>query len=266
MRARRAHYASISCVDDKLGLLLDALEQSGMRDDTAVVFMADHGEMLGERGLWYKMTFFEPSVGVPLVVNAPGHLEAGRVGANVSLLDLAPTLLQLAGLPPPDELEGVSLFDRRDAAMVGEYLAEGAVAPVVMVRRGDLKFVHSPADPDQLYDLSRDPNELSNLASSPAHAGDVAELRAEVARRWDLAKLNEDVLASQRRRRLVADALRVGEQESWDYGGTGGAGPYVRGADFWAPFKRARLRRGETAASAGSSPSSTSRTESTDRR
>lgn len=271
LKARRGHYASISYIDDKVGLLLQALDEAGLRDDTVVIFMADHGEMLGERGLWYKMNFFEPSAGVPLIINAPGHLSAGRAASNVSLLDLVPTLIELSGARPAVPLDGSSLVPllnggRRDDAVVSEYLAEGAVAPVVMVRRGRLKFVSSPADPDQLYDLTSDPHELNNLATAAGQANDVAQFRDEVARRWDIQRLNDDVLASQRRRRVVAEALSVGAPPSWDYEADGGVDRYIRGADFWAPFKRARLRRGETTDSSGSRPSSTSRTDDTARR
>jgi choline-sulfatase len=266
LKARRAHYASISYLDDKLGLLLDALEHAGLRDDTAVFFMADHGEMLGERGLWYKMNFFEPSAGVPLILNAPRHVSPARMTQSVSLLDLAPTLLGLAGVDSSQDLEGRSLVGARVDVAVSEYLAEGAVAPIVMVRRGNLKFVHSPADPDQLYDLAADPNELHNLAAAPEHASEVAAFRAEVARRWDISRLHEEVVASQQRRRIVVEALAHGDQPSWDYGADGSADRYVRGPDFWSPFRRARLRRGEPTAPEGSRPSSTSRTESTERR
>ena len=99
--------------------------------------------------------------------------------------------------------------------MLGEYLAEGAVAPIVMIRRGRHKFIHCPADPDQLYDLSQDPDELRNLAGSdPQSAG---QFRAQVSERWSLESLNAQVLASQRRRRLVASALRLGRRTPWDY-------------------------------------------------
>ena len=255
LNARRAHYASISYVDDKVGQLLFALEEVGLRDDTVVVFMADHGEMLGERGLWYKMSFFEPSVTVPLIFNAPSTFAPGRISANVSLLDLMPTLIELSGGNsggPGDPLDGTSLVPllgrsarAHDGDVIGEYLAEGAIAPVVMIRRGALKFVSSPGDPDQLFDLEADPNELTNLVRPAAHASEVAEFRHEVASRWDLAQLHAAILASQRRRRFVARALAVGEETIWDQRSNGNlANPYVRNADFWTPFKRARLRRG----------------------
>jgi choline-sulfatase len=254
LNARRAHYASISYLDDKVGHLLQALDAVGLRDDTAVLFLADHGEMLGERGLWYKMSFFEPSATVPLIVNAPFAFAAGRRSSNVSLLDLMPTLIELSGTATAagDPLDGSSLVptlddghSSRDDAVTGEYLAEGAVAPMVMIRRGALKFVMSPGDPDQLFDVETDPNELTNLASSAAHEREVAQFRREVAGRWDLAALHAEILASQRRRRLVAQALAVGRETAWDQGSDGNlAKGYVRDADFWTPFKRARLRRG----------------------
>jgi choline-sulfatase len=255
LNARRAHYASISYLDDKLGQLLQALDAVGLRDDTVVLFMADHGEMLGERGLWYKMSFFEPSATVPLIVSAPSSIAPGRRSSNVSLLDLMPTLIELSGATIPadgDPLDGSSLVPLLDGGrsprndeVVAEYLAEGAVAPMVMIRRAGLKFVTSPGDPDQLFDLEADPNELTNLAGSAEHGAELAQFRREVAERWDLAGLNAEILASQRRRRLVANALAVGAETLWDQGPDGTlAKGYVRDADFWTPFKRARLRRG----------------------
>jgi choline-sulfatase len=211
-----------------------------VRDDTVVVFMADHGEMLGERGDWYKMSFFEPSAGVPLIFNAPSSFEPGRVSANVSLLDLAPTLVDLAGANGTG-LQGRSLVGQlrgaaRDDAVFSEYLAEGAVAPVVMVKSGSLKYIASPADPELLFDLDRDPDELTNVAGDSRYKEDMEALRSEVARRWDLDTLGKTVTESQRRRRLVSDAMKVGPAPHWDLGDD--SGPYVRGEDFWAPFKR----------------------------
>jgi choline-sulfatase len=99
----------------------------------------------------------------------------------------------------------------------GEYMAEGSCAPIVMIRRGDLKFVHCPADPDQLYDLATDPHERVNLVMDAAWGVTVAAFRAEVAAHWDLDRLRDDVLIDQARRRLVASALRSGTFTPWDY-------------------------------------------------
>ena len=186
--ARRAYYGAISFCDAQLGRLQTALSATGL-DDTIVIFASDHGEMLGERGLWYKMSFFDGAARVPLIVSAPGLFAPGRVSAAVSLVDLLPTLVELAGGDPHDlasPIDGRSLVPHLDRTgghdeVVGEYLAEGAIAPVVMIRRGDLKFIHSPVDPDQLYDLAADPEECRNLAAEPTQAERVAGFRAEVA-------------------------------------------------------------------------------------
>jgi choline-sulfatase len=255
-KARRNYYAAVSYVDDRIGQLLEALETSGMRDNTIVVVTSDHGEMLGERGLWYKMTFFEASARVPLIVNARSRFPPGRVVENVSLVDLLPTLLEIAndGTPfvPVDPIDGTSLVPllRADGdapwpdTVLGEYLAEGTLAPMVMIRRGSYKYVRCPGDPDQLYDLSTDPQELSNLAASSTHANVLREFREESDERWDLDDLHRSVVASQRRRHRVVDALSIGRRTTWDYEPPDlSSTRYVRGEDFWEPFAGARLRR-----------------------
>ena len=125
--------------------------------------------------------------------------------------------------------------------MVAEYLAEGVRAPMVMVRRGRHKLIHCPGDPDLLYDLEADPDELVDLAGDPGHAELLAELRAEVRRRWDLGALEADVLASQRRRRRVVAGLHRGASATWDYTPPS-TGPFVQGRDdLYALQRRARL-------------------------
>lgn len=235
--ARRAYYGAVAYVDDQLGRLRAALAAIGRAGDTITVLTSDHGEMLGERGLWYKMTFFEGAARVPLVVHAPGRFAPRRVPEAVSALDLAPTFLDLAGAAPlPTPVDGRSLLPHLEGRPGGhdgaaaEYLAEAALAPIVMLRRGRHKFVHSPADPDQLFDLAADPDELANLAAAPDAAGLVAAFRDEVAARWDLRALHEAVLASQRRRRFVAAALRQGARTPWDFQPFSDASArYVRG-------------------------------------
>jgi choline-sulfatase len=254
--ARRAYYAAVSYVDDRIGRLLDALDAAGMRENTIVIVTSDHGEMLGERGLWYKMSFFEPSARVPLIMTAPGRLAPRRVSENVSLVDLFPTVMEIAhdGTPfvPGDPIDGTSLLPllRGDAGaswpdtVLGEYLAEGTLAPMVMIRRGPYKYVRCPGDPDQLFDLSSDPLELNDLAPSPAHADVLRRFREESDERWDLDELNRSVVASQHRRHRVVDALSTGRRTTWDYEPPNtSSSRYVRGEDFWEPFAGARLRR-----------------------
>ena len=222
--ARHAYYGAVSYVDDQVGVLMQTLRDTRLAGDTVTIVVSDHGEMLGERGLWFKMNFFEPACRVPLIVHAPGRFAPRRIAEPVSLVDLLPTLASVAhdGREPDyaTPLDGRSLLPHLQTGtghdeVIGEYLAEGAVAPIVMIRRGDLKFIHSPGDPDQLFDLSADPSELQNLAGHGSEA--VARFRAEVAGRWDLGRLRGEVIASQRRRRFIAAALRQGEPTAWDY-------------------------------------------------
>ena len=152
--ARRAYFGACSYVDAQIGALLATLEECGLADDTIVVFSGDHGDMLGERGLWYKMHWFEMAARVPLLVHAPARFAPRRIGASVSTVDLLPTLVELAGgqVDPRLPLEGRSLLPHlRDGSghdeVIGEYTAEGTLSPLMMIRRGDYKFIYSEQDP-----------------------------------------------------------------------------------------------------------------------
>jgi choline-sulfatase len=224
--ARRAYYGAVSYVDDQVGKLLDGLAAARLADNTVVLVIADHGDMLGERGLWYKMSFFEPACRIPLIVHAPRRFAPRRIAQSASLVDLLPTLCELGGVASEryaTPLCGRILLPALSGAgagpdeVIGEFLGEAAIAPLVMIRRGHWKFVHSPVDPDQLYDLGADPLELRNLATEPAHAAAVRAFRAELAERWNFPELHAEVLASQRRRHLVDAALRKGQYQPWDH-------------------------------------------------
>ena len=225
LAARRAYYGSIAYVDDQIGALLHTLKEARLDDNTIVIVTSDHGDMLGERGLWFKMTFFEGGCRIPFIVHAPTRFKAGRVATHASLVDLLPTLGEMAEGPqfrPVVPIEGRSLLPALHGAavrdeVIGEFMGEASIAPILMIRRGALKFIHCPVDPDQLYDLTSDPLEQVNLAADPAHAATVAALRAEIAARWDLKKIHADVLASQRRRHFVYGALRRGRFTPWDH-------------------------------------------------
>lgn len=223
-RSRRAYFANVSYLDEKLGELVDALRRTRMLDDTVIVFCADHGDMLGERGLWFKMNFFEGSARVPLMIAGPG-IRAGKHAAPVSNLDLNPTLCDLAGIPMQDIatwVDGESLRPvidggKRMAPVLMEYAAEGSYAPLVGIREGDWKYVRCALDPDQLFNLAKDPQELTNLAGDPAQAATLAKFRAAADARWDLARFDAEVRESQAQRWVVYEALRKGAYTPWDY-------------------------------------------------
>ena len=221
-RARQGYFANISYVDDKIGEILRVLEDT--RQEAIVVFVSDHGEMLGRKGLWFKMNFFEGSARVPLMVAAPG-LAPGLVDTPVSTLDVTPTLCDLAGISMDEVMpwtDGESLVPLatgtpRTSPVAMEYAAEGSITPLVALREGRWKYTRCLADPEQLFDLSADPDETLNLATDPAHGETLARLRSQAEARWNLAAYDEDVRASQARRWVVYEALRNGAYFPWDY-------------------------------------------------
>ena len=225
--ARHGYYASLSYVDERIGDVLAAFRACGLEDDAVVILTSDHGDFLGEHGLFYKMSFREHAAHVPFVVSAPGRFAPGRVREPVSLVDLAPTLLDLArpGLSeeiaaPVDGRSVVPLLDggsEPERTIAGEFLAETVVAPMVMLRRGRWKYIHTPSDPDQLFDVDDDPLELVNLAGNPEHRAVLGELRDEAERRWDLDAVDRDVRASQQARLAVFAALTTGAPFPWDF-------------------------------------------------
>ena len=250
-RARRAYYSMISYCDDVLGRLLGALETSGIADNTIVVVTSDHGDMLGERGLWYKMTFYERAVRVPLIVAGPRIKPRRRIAEAVSHLDLLPTLASVAGASVDrTDLDGRDLSSaltggaRPKGEAIGEYMGEGYDAPVVMIRRGARKFVYAAADGLELYDLDRDPQELRNLALEPAHRSAVDALRREVEQGWDFGRIKADVIASQKQRRMIHASLTTGRISPWDYAPkTDAATAYYRNYDAARPDPDRTLRR-----------------------
>jgi choline-sulfatase len=221
-RSRRAYFANISYLDDKIGDILDTLERT--RQEAVILFVSDHGDMLGERGLWFKMNFFEGSARVPMMLCAPG-LEPHHDATPVSNIDVCPTLCDIAGISMQEVApwtQGESLLPLasgipRTSPVAMEYAAEASYAPLVSLRQGKYKFNRCALDPDQLFDLENDPHELTNLIGNPAHAQAEADFSAMADARWDLDRFDEEVRRSQARRWIVYEALRNGEYFPWDY-------------------------------------------------
>lgn len=247
-KARRAYYGMVSYVDEKIGSVLRALEETGLADNTLVVFAADHGEMLGERGMWFKQTFYEWSARVPLIVSQPGSYAPRRVAANVSLVDLLPTLLDVAwdGKPPApmDRLDGRSLVPLltgkdtgADRGVISEYSSEGVCAASRMLREGHYKYVYTRGLAPMMFDLASDPGELKDLAGAPEMAEVRQRMHARLIEGWDPEEIHERILASQKRRLFLAEVAGSSSRYSnWAYQpfvdeskryvrGAGGAGP-----------------------------------------
>ena len=234
INARRAYYANVSYVDEWVGKLRDTLEECGMADNTTIILTSDHGDMLGEFGLWYKMSFREWSCRIPMIVHNPQRFTPSKVSNPVAQIDVLPTLMDLAmestGIAKPepiDPLNGRSLLPLCDGKTaedinecVSEYLAEGTGAPMLMIRRGQYKYISCMTDPDQLFDLTADPNELVNLADDSANERQQALLagfREETDKYWDAESLRQEVIKSQSRRRELHAALCIGKKTNWDY-------------------------------------------------
>jgi choline-sulfatase len=224
--ARHAYYGSISYVDERIGEVLEALARARLMDETVIIFCADHGDMLGERGLWYKMSFYDWSSRVPLMMAGPAIPKGVRVKANCSLVDILPTLVDLAaggeweGYPePPDGESLLPLFDAENESRVAvsELMSEGVAAPYVMLREGRYKLTYVDHDPPQLFDMEADRGEMNDLTGSEAHAEVLKDMLAEISRRWDMPRLKHEIIVSQRRRRLVYRALTTGRFTPWDF-------------------------------------------------
>lgn len=221
-RARQGYFANISYIDDKIGEILAVLQAT--RQEAIIVFASDHGEMLGRRGLWFKMNFFEGAARVPLMIAAP-DLPPQRIDTPVSTIDLTATLGDLAGLDLSEIApwtDGESLVPLakgtpRTTPVAMEYAAEGSIAPMVALRDGRWKYIACPADPDLLYDLEADPEEATNLAEDPAQSETLTRLRAMAAARWNLPAFEAAVRESQARRWIVYPALRNGAYYPWDH-------------------------------------------------
>jgi len=205
-RSRAAYYGMVSFTDAQVGRVLEALEASGAGDNTLVVYTSDHGEMIGEHGLWWKSSFYEPSVRVPLIAAWPGRIEHGsRVATPVSLLDLTRTIVEAAGA----EAEGIVGDDLLesgldgDRAVFAEFEAHGTDRPGRMVRRGRYKLNYYHGEPLELFDLNTDPHETANLGSDPEYADVRDDLIDLVLADWSPEEIDRKVRESQRRRRIL---------------------------------------------------------------
>lgn len=183
--AVRAYLASITCADAQLGRVLDALEQSPHTKNTIVVLWSDHGWHLGEKQHWHKSTLWEEATRVPFIISAPGH-RPGMCKHPVSLLDIYPTLIELAGLTKIESLDGVSLTPllqnataEWDRPAVIEYRRCNAA-----VRSARYRYIRYRDGGEELYDHKTDPHEWNNLAASPGHTSVKKELAGWITKQW----------------------------------------------------------------------------------
>lgn len=184
---RQGYLARVDFVDRQLGRLLDALDATGQRDDTVVIYTSDHGEMLGKFGLWWKSAMYDDAARVPLIAAGPGFVAGTRSSTAVSLLDAQASLFRATGAERPADWWGEPLqdiaLDDPDRAVLAEYHGHGTRSGTFLIRKGRWKLLYHAAAPNQMFDLASDPEELVNRYDTEPEIA--ADLEAELRRRCD---------------------------------------------------------------------------------
>ncbi len=213
--------------DENIGKVLNALNDSGLAEDTRVVFSSDHGDNMGARGIWGKSTMHEESAGVPMIIAGPDIPENKVVSTPVTHLDLFPTVVEganLTKLPEDADLPGRSLIDIANSpddpnrVAFSEYHGAASVSGVFMIRKGRYKYIHYTSFPPELFDLETDPEENQNLGENPDFAEIIGEFRAILENIADPETV--DARAKQDQAALVAK--HGGVQEILHRGGLSG--------------------------------------------
>ena len=233
-RTRAAYYGMVEFDDALVGRLMATLEETGLGEDTMVVYVSDHGEMAGEHGLWWKMSFYEGSAGVPLVVSMPGRFPEGfRSVAPASLIDLAPTLCEIGHAPAPPDVQGRSLVSvlggqegDTDRSVFSELFTDIGVwktrgpsgGPGRMLRKGSWKCMYYHGEEPELYNLAEDPGETSDRSRDPECKPILDRMLAEILSDWDPAELQADMDRSIAKRAFVRAApadRSILQKEHW---------------------------------------------------
>lgn len=210
-RCRAAYYGLCSYTDDQLGVVLDALDDNGLTEDTIVIYTSDHGEANGEHGMWHKQSFYEDSCAIPFIVKGPGVSGNGRRSAEpISLVDLSRTLLELGNASIPDGIDGKDLTpllggaqDDPNAHAISEYFAVGANASSRMLRQGDWKLIFHHNEAPELFNLKEDPEERNDLSSTTTHQDTLNKLMEILLQGFDADEIHAQILDSQQKRRII---------------------------------------------------------------
>ena len=195
--ARAAYYGMCEHLDRQIGHILDCLDDTGLAEDTLVIYVSDHGEMAGEHGCWWKSNYYEGSVGVPMIARWPGEVAAGSASREIcNLMDIGVTLADLADAPQLPQADGQSLAKtlrgESDPSRPGQTFSElgpaGGDAPSRMIRRDRWKLTKYGDDtPPMLFDLEADPGEWNDLGRDPTVAGVREDLLRTLCQDWDPA-------------------------------------------------------------------------------
>ena len=212
-QAKAAYYGLISFMDSCVGSILDTLTATGQAENTVVLYVSDHGDMMGDHGLWTKQVMYEPSVGVPMIAAGPGIPQGKRIKTGTTLLDIAATAFDISGVTEDIEsrkLPGLSLKALANAdndlnrTIFSEYHDGGSTTGTFMVRWQNWKYVYYVGHPPQLFDMVSDPNELCNLAEQENSDTTIAAILLEGEHRLraicDPESVNERCFSNQAQR------------------------------------------------------------------
>lgn len=203
-RARAAYYGMITEMDELIGRVINSLKESGQYDNTIIVYTSDHGESLGEHGLWHKNNLYDCSVRIPLIIKGPNFPKNRKINTPVSQIDIVPTLLENCGIKTPDYLRGKSLnrtvnssYDS-DNVVYAESHSEGNCTGSFMIRKGEWKYVYFTNYGELLFNLDKDPLEKNNLSDNKKYADKLDELKGELFSRVDPDKITKDAFRKQK--------------------------------------------------------------------
>ncbi len=226
--SRRAYYAMISHLDAYLGEIVAELKHLGLYDDTILLFTSDHGDMLGERRMWFKRSFYEGSLQVPMIWHCPKLFAPGRRKECVTLADLCPTFAELGGAIEVSNRYGsdqsqsfcgllTQSSDSTKDEAISEYYGPGVIEPWLSIRCGKWKYVWTRNAPELLFDIEADPDEQNDLAQNNAHADVRDKLRERLLGRYDVEEVTKRASESKETRAFLHQALSTNDGFHWEY-------------------------------------------------
>lgn len=217
-RAIAAYYGLCTFLDDQIGKVLKALEETGLNENTRIIYTSDHGDMVGEKGCWLKHTMYEQSVGIPFIMSGPDLPKGKVVDTNVTLVDCYPTIIESVGVAMDEDdkdLPGTSLlpYAKGDSLpqriAFSEYNAPGTDYGVFMIRNDRYKYVYYVNYQPQLFDLIEDPNELNDLAVDPEYKSVLEELEKELRKICDPETVDFFAQRDQKRRFIELGGRKI---------------------------------------------------------
>jgi choline-sulfatase len=215
--ALHVYYGMVAFLDEQIGIVLDALGASGQSENTRIIYSSDHGDMLGDHGLWWKSTMYQGAAAIPMVIAGPDVPSGKVVQTSVSLVDCFQTIVEAVGAVPAaadDDLPGRSLWQIARAedhprTILAEYHAIFSPTGAFMLRRGRWKYVHYVGYAPQLFDLNSDPDETLDLAASASHSSIVESCERELRAIVDPEDVDRRAKADQLRRITQAGGIEA---------------------------------------------------------